>query len=61
MFHNGIGGRWTLGVVVLVPIIAYNEVGGLSTLLGSILAAVFSIFSGKFILKIEIKGIKWRK
>lgn len=54
MFNNGISGRWTLGVVVLVPIIAYNEVGGLTTIVGSILAGLFSVFSGELLLK----GIK---
>lgn len=49
MFNNGIGGRWTLGVVVLVPIIAYNEVGGLTTIIGSILAGLFSVFSGELL------------
>lgn len=46
MPDNGITGRWTLGVVVLVPILVYNEVGGLTTLLGAVLAAVFSVFAG---------------
>lgn len=50
MFNNGISGRWTLGVVVLVPIIAYNEVGGLTTIVGSILAGLFSVFSGKILI-----------
>lgn len=48
MLHNGIGGRWTLGVVVLVPVITYNEVGGSTTVIGSILAAIFSVFAGTF-------------
>lgn len=45
MFHSG--GRCTLGVVVLVPIIVYNEVGGPTTLISSVLAAIFSVFAGR--------------
>lgn len=47
IFHEGIDGRWTLGVVVLVPVIVFNVVGGMATMIGSILAAIFSLLAGE--------------
>ena len=44
----GCGGRWTLGVVVLVPLVTYNEVGGLNSLVGGILAGLFSVCAGEW-------------
>lgn len=46
LLDDGHDGRWTLGVVVLVPVISF-QVGGMTTIVGSILAAVFSVFAGE--------------
>lgn len=43
----GTGGRWALGIVILVHVIVYNETGGATTLFSVLIATSCAIFSGK--------------
>lgn len=45
----GFGGRWSVGILILVHVIAYNETGVTTTLFSTILASIFAIFAGKLI------------
>ncbi|XP_055541457.1 uncharacterized protein LOC129727553 isoform X2 [Wyeomyia smithii] len=52
----GTGGRWAVGTLILVHLIAYNESGGPGTMIGAGIAAAFAIFSG--ICKSSVKAIQ---
>lgn len=65
MITAGTGGRWALGIVILVHVIVYNETGGATTLFSVLIATSCAIFSGEqsddaiyfmFILIIVIVG-----
>lgn len=40
-------GRWTVGLIVLTHVLAYNETGSITVLFASIIATVCGILSGK--------------
>ncbi|XP_055588777.1 uncharacterized protein LOC129741100 [Uranotaenia lowii] len=44
---SGTGGRWTVGVLILTHLVAYNETGGPGTMIGLAIGALFAIFSAK--------------
>lgn len=47
IFPSGTGGRWGFGVVILIYLIVYNENGGPTTLIATILASICALFSGE--------------
>ncbi|XP_058453329.1 probable cationic amino acid transporter [Malaya genurostris] len=52
----GTGGRWAVGTLILVQLIAFNESGGPGTMISVAVAAGFAIFTG--ICKSSVKAIQ---
>lgn len=43
---SGMGGRWALGAVILVHVVVYNETGGTTTVLATLIATSSALLSG---------------
>lgn len=48
VFPSGTGGRWGFGVVILIYLIVYNENGGPTTFVATLLASMCALFSGEY-------------
>lgn len=47
-FISGTGSRWTVGTIILVQLIAFNETGGPAAMICFGLAALYAVLAGKF-------------
>lgn len=50
---TGMGGRWAFGLVILVHVIAYNETGGTTVVLGVLVATACAILAGTCIITVS--------